>query len=193
MIYRVFAPLLMLLILNNGCALASSDNMMGVSGQNCMVERDIGNGNIGPIRLGDTLGALREHYQVETIFLPYSDDGGYAVSLCGHEAEVVAEVDEANVVITLSTTSPSFETQRGAAVGMSLERLQALHPEGMLSTGVEEGGWFAFRLDDISGYFEFSLEGVSFECLRNQAACGDELKDRSAIRYWGELGLQSGQ
>ena len=184
MIHRAFAPLLIIALLNNGCASASGENSEVVTDQNCTFERGIGDAKIGPIRLGDSLGALRQNYQVETILLPYSDAEGLAVSLCDGEVEIIAEVDDADVVITLSTSSTAFETQRGGAVGMSLERLQALHPEGIVSTGVEEGGWVAFRLDEISGYFEFSLEGVSFECLRDESACGDELKDRLAIRYW---------
>lgn len=184
MTLRAFAPLLMIAFLNNGCASASDENLAPVSDQKCTFERGIGKGNIGPIRLGDSLSVLRENYQVETTLLPYSDVEGYEVSLCGGEAKIIAEVDEGGSVITLSTTSPSFETQRGAAVGMSLKKLQMLHPEGILSTGVEEGGWVAFRLDEISGYFEFSLEGVSFECRRDEASCGNELNDRPAIRYW---------
>lgn len=184
MIHRAFTPLLMIAFLNIGCASAFGENLEVVSDQNCTFERGIGDGKIGPIRLGDSLRALRQNYQVETTFLPYSDAEGHAVLLCGGEAKIIAEVDDAGEVITLSTSSTSFETQRGAAVGMSLERLQALHPEGILSTGVEEGGWVAFRLDEISGYFEFSLEGVSFECRQDEASCGDQLNERPAIRYW---------
>ena len=184
MIHRAFAPLLIIAFLNNGCASVSGENLEAVSDQNCTFDSGIGDEKIGPIRLGDSLGALRENYQVETTLLPYSDAEGHAVSLCDGEVKIIAEVDDADAVITLSTSSTSFETQRGAAVGMSLEKLQALHPEGILSTGVEEGGWVAFRLDEISGYFEFSLEGVSFECRQDEASCGDELNERSAIRYW---------
>ena len=129
MLHRAFTPLLMIAFLNIGCASASGENLEVVSDQNCTFERGIGDGKIGPIRLGDSLRALRQNYQVETTFLPYSDAEGHAVLLCGGEATIIAEVDDAGAVITLSTSSTSFETQRGAAVVMSLDKLQALHPE----------------------------------------------------------------
>jgi hypothetical protein len=109
---------------------------------------------------------------------------GYQVTVCDEKTTLTIAFDDTDAVKSMSTTSPSFQTDKGGKVGMSLAQLQTLHPEGVVSTGVEEGGWIAFRLDQFSGYFEFSLEGIEFSCLRDHRTCPTEFYERPAIRYW---------
>lgn len=163
-------------LLPSGCA-SSSD-------EDCTFERSIANGEIGPIRSGSSLDELRKDYNVAILMLPYSDTSGYEITLCDNETAVLVETDAADVVISMSSTSASFQTDSGGRVGMSLAQLQRLHPEGVVSTGVEESGWIAFRLTELSGYFEFGLDGVKSSCLQENQTCTSDFYERPAIRYW---------
>ncbi|GJL65065.1 MAG: hypothetical protein NPIRA05_00360 [Nitrospirales bacterium] len=184
MTVRALFPVLMIAFLSTSCASASERKLSVLPDQNCKFERGIDKGKIGPILIGNSVDELREEHQVGITSLPYLDQTGYAVSLCSDDAIVVAEADDEGIVVSLSTTSSSFQTKRGGKVGMSLEQLQAIHQDGILSTGVEEGGWIAFRLDEITGFFEFSLEGIAVACLRDHESCAQEFYERPAIRYW---------
>lgn len=170
----------------SGCASAPLDSSESSNGRACAFERGIGDGRIGPIRSGSSLDEIRSSYSVAAAPLPYSDEMGFQISTCDQEAIVIVEIDEKGAVESMSTTSTSFQTDKGGKVGMSLNQLQGAHTEGIISTGVEEGGWIAFRLDDISGYFEFSLEGVEFSCLQDRRTCGPEFFEKQAIRYWAK-------
>jgi hypothetical protein len=175
-IFRILPALICFIFPVSSCA-SSSD-------ESCIFEHSIRSGAIGPVQLGLSLDELYKEYSVAVSNLPYSDISGYAVTFCDHEATVLVETNTVGVVISLSTSSTSFQTDPGAKVGMNLVRLQALHPEGVISTGVEEGGWIAFRLEEISGFFEFSLDGIEFSCLQDYQTCMPEFYERPAIRYW---------
>ena len=184
MIFHSLAVLIALPLHVDGCASVPADSAQHASSGACSFERDIGDRKIGPIRIGSSLDEIRADYTVVPARLPYSDEMGYQVTVCDEETSLIVKFDESNSAVSISTTSPSFQTDRGGKVGMSLEQLLTLHPDGIVSTGVEEGGWIAFRLDRISGYFEFSLQDIAFSCLRDHRTCPSEFYERPAIRYW---------
>lgn len=184
MAIRSFMTLVFALSPVCGCAEVPADSQVVPTQAKCTFEREISARKVGPFRIGESLEALRKDYSITAGRLPYSDEIGFQVATCDPEASVIVSTAENSVVDSVSTASQSFQTAQGGKVGMNLEELQRLHPEGVLSTGVEEGGWIAFRLDGLSGFFEFSLIGVEFSCLLDRKSCPPEFYTRPSIRYW---------
>ena len=149
-----------------------------------MANRVIQEDRIGAVGLGDTLDQLEQKYAVQESEFPYSEQLGYAISQCDDDDVVVFQADESGTVISIFTASPQFLTENGGRVGMKLSQLISLYPDGVISTGVEEGGWIAFRPHSLSEYFEFDLKNTEIECLRDYQNCSPDFYDRVAIGYW---------
>ncbi len=165
-------------------AILAANNCKAAPNAACKFEQDINIGEIGPIKLKTSLDEIGKNYSIKSARLPYSDVLGKEVTICNSEATIIAETDASDNIITISTKSSLFHTGSGARVGMSLNQLMARHPDGILSTGTEEGGWITFIIKELSGYFEFSLVGVEFKCLQDNKKCPSEFYRRPAIRYW---------
>lgn len=175
-ILRNFAVMATLMFPINACA-ESNDT-------ECAFEKTILENTIGPLEIGMTFDSMQVENNIKPTLLPYSDVDGYEFNPCGTDASIIVETDEAENIITLSTTSVVFKTSNGASVDMNLTKLRELYPNGTFSTGVEEGGWIAFKPNDLSGYFEFELDGVGRTCLRDISKCATDFYERKSIRYW---------
>ncbi|MCF6292036.1 MAG: hypothetical protein L3J04_01440 [Robiginitomaculum sp.] len=155
----------------------------------CFPNYDIGKGKIGQLELGSYLSELSKEHNVVTARSLYADTSytnnlHYQVTICHTEISILVQTEADGLIVALSTPSQLFSTSSGAKVGMSIRQLQALHPEGTISTGVEESGWVAFQLKDISGFFEFEILDVEFSCLLDNLTCSPDFYERPSIRYW---------
>lgn len=176
MILRNFTVMAVLMFPISACAQSNDTE--------CAFEKVILKNKIGPLEIGMNFDNTQVENYIKPALLPYSDIDGYELNPCATDASIIVETNEAGNIITLSTTSIIFKTFNGASVDMSLAQLRDLYPNGSISTGVEEGGWIAFKPDDVSGYFEFELDGVERTCLRDNSICAADFYQRKSIRYW---------
>ncbi|MEP5576176.1 MAG: hypothetical protein ABJP48_06985 [Erythrobacter sp.] len=150
----------------------------------CEFDKTINDERIGPIRIGERLEAISPPLHLEEAYLPYSVEDGEMATNCDGEVEVIFDRGQDGKVSSLSTQSRHFETDKGASVGDTLEKILSSHPEGRLTSGAEEGGWIAYSPRGGKGYFEFSVEGLDHQCLQDFANCQVSKGSLESIRYW---------
>ncbi len=85
--------------------------------------------------------------------------------------------------VDLTTDAASFMTDRGAHVGMTLEELRRLYPEGQIFIGNEEGFYFSFQTTPDGAVFLFDTRTIPESCFAWRGECPD-LSDRRAYRYF---------
>jgi hypothetical protein len=78
----------------------------------------------------------------------------------------------------IATGSSRFVTDRGARVGMTLQALRTLYPEGQVNIGSEEGGYFNFETPD-NAFFQLDQTGVPATCFEYRGECPDLGAQRS--------------
>lgn len=89
------------------------------------------------------------------------------------EDEVVEAWFYEGRVEILVTQSQRFATAEGARVGMTLGELRRTYPNGRVSIGNEEGGYFFFKTAPDGVSFEVDHAGVPDSCYEYQGRCPD--------------------
>ena len=165
------------------CASAERQAIEPSKDAKCEFSHEIKPASIGPVRLGHSLNSHAKAYTISQTTTRYTNEPAYRITFCDGAASVVVEVENDETIVSIATNSPEFKTIKGAKVGMSLVQLQKAHPEGAISTGIEEGGWVAFRLEEFSGYFEFSIKNVEISCLKDNETCNPDFFNSPSISY----------
>ena len=165
------------------CAAEKQQAVEAPHEEKCKFSREIGPASIGPVMLGSSLSSYTNEHSISQTTTRYTNEPAYRITFCDRTTSVIVEVDDDESITSIATVSSDFKTKRGAKIGMSLDQLSEVHPEGIISTGVEEGGWIAYRLEEFSGYFEFPVKDVELSCLRKPETCNPGFFNTPSISY----------
>jgi hypothetical protein len=141
-------------------------------------------GTFAPLHIGMT------PTQVEALGLPtksrivsYEDEKHEELVVSTPKGDVEIYLLQ-GIVARLSTSSTQFHTKRGVFVGVTINELKALYPEGRLISGFGDGGYLNFILQSEGGVFEFSAEGLSENCLTFGEDCPADFGVRRSVRFF---------
>lgn len=141
--------------------------------------------HIGPVQVGvstDAIEALNLPFETEVSYGEGDEYLNYILTI-STDASVTATTYE-GAVVEVSTLSPAFENAQGAHVGMSLDELRALYPNGVFYIGAEAGEFMSFSLLPDGGVFSFDIAGIDAACFQPRRRCPTPLGPRRATRYF---------
>ena len=149
---------------------------------------ELSKGMIGPLRTGvhifdlakyDTTASVKRKQFEEDFYLEYSfnlkDIGIINVLL----------KDDDRTVYKLSTKSSSITTAEGARVGMTLDELKVIYPNGRLTISWDSiDALHGFVLPEHNGVFVFNGSKMVESCEKNVSDCETFLGSISSIEYF---------
>ena len=97
------------------------------------------------------------------------------------EVEVIFDSDDK--AGRLLTRSPDFETETGARVGDTLQRLRELYSNGRVTSGAADGLFFQFSTGLPDQYFFFDAYDIGRECVVDRVRCPADLELKRAIDF----------
>jgi hypothetical protein len=140
---------------------------------------------IGPVRTGMSAA------EIEALGLAFEtrsdnqegEDLVQYVLAAGDGAELIATMSD-GAAVEVATTSPQFADARGAHVGMTLDELRALHPDGFFYIGNEAGDFMSYTLPEGVAVFAFDTAGIDAACFQPRRRCPTPLGSKRATRYF---------
>jgi hypothetical protein len=157
--------------------------LMSCSSAGAQTEAQLTPTQIGPVRLGMSEVEIRALGFEHTREIAEGEGGEFVriIVNLGDERSVVADLYDDRTG-SLEITSPVLTTERGAHVGMTLEELRQLYPNGEVNIGSIEGNYFNLRIAD-GAFFQFHPALLPDSCFRYRGACPDQSGQRS-ISYF---------
>ncbi|MCF6193723.1 MAG: hypothetical protein L3J46_05250 [Kangiellaceae bacterium] len=149
---------------------------------------DLSKGKIGPLKTGlhifklakyDTNALVKRKQFEEDFFLEYS----FRLEKLGIVYALLGEDDL--TVYKLSTKSENLTTAEGAHVGMSLNHLKKIYPQGKLVTAWDSiENLYGFILPEQKGVFVFNVDSIMNQCAKEYPKCENYMGEIKSIEYF---------
>ena len=149
---------------------------------------ELSKGKIGPMKVGthifslahmDTQATVKRRQFEEEYLLEYT----FTLHATGTVKALLS--DDYLTVYRLTTISKSLKTAGGAHVGMTLNELKKVYPNGALAPSWESNeSLYSFILPDQEGVFVFNAKPILKQCKDKHPDCGSFMGDLRSTEFF---------